>query len=217
MNIQLLYCFLFFLCFVFILLFCEFLYKKRVQAEYTRKIAHSMSTLLCLSVPVFFSSRWYALLFVIGSFSILYIGKWKQFLPSIHSVERKTYGAFLLPVAIGISYYVSVLKQDNTFFILPVLILAISDPLACYFGTTYKSKVLKSNKTVIGTLVFFWSSLIICTVILLHQSADFKNFGIALFISVIASGIELISPHGSDNLTIPVSVILSLMLFDAIL
>jgi dolichol kinase len=132
-------------------------------------------------------------------------------------VGRKTYGAFLLPVSIGIAYYVSVWKQDNLFFILPIFVLAISDPLACYFGTTYKSKVLKSNKTVIGTLVFFLSTLIICTTILLHRSANFKSVGIALCISVIASGTELISPNGSDNLTIPLSVILSLILFDMIL
>lgn len=217
MNLQLLYCFLFFLCFVLILSFCEFLRRKGVQAEYTRKIAHSLSTLLCLSVPVYFSSHWYALLFVIVSFFILYIGKRKQFLNSIHSVKRKTYGAFLLPVSIGIAYYVSVWKQDNTFFILPIFVLAISDPLACYFGTTYKSKVLISNKTAIGTLFFFLSTLIICTAILLHQSADFKSLGIAFSISVFVSGIELLSPNGSDNLTIPVSVILSLLLFGAIL
>jgi dolichol kinase len=162
---------------------------------------------------VYFSSHWYALLFVVGAFFILYIGKRKQFLCSIHSVERKTYGAFLLPVAIGIAYYVSVWQQDNVFFILPILVLAISDPLACFFGTAYKSKILKSNKTVIGTLVFFLSTLIICITILLHQSADFKSLGIALCISVIVSGIELISPNGSDNLTIPLSVILSLILF----
>jgi dolichol kinase len=193
------------------------LHRKGVQAEHTRKIAHSLSTLLCLSVPVFFSSHWYALLFVVGSFFILYIGKRKQFLNSIHSVERKTYGAFLLPVSIGIAYYVSVWQQDNTFFILPVIILAISDPLASYFGTTFKSKVIKSNKTLIGTLAFFLSTLIICNALLLHQPADLKMIGITFVISIIVSAIELISPNGSDNLTIPLSVIISLKLVNTIL
>ena len=104
MNLQLLYCFLFFLCFIFILVLCECLYKKGVQVEYTRKLAHTFSTLLCLSVPFYFSSNWYALLFVIGAFSILYMGNKKQRLNSIHAVDRKTYGAFLLPLSIGITY-----------------------------------------------------------------------------------------------------------------
>ena len=128
MNLQLLYCFLFFLCFAFILLHCEILYKKGVQVEYTRKIAHSMSTLLCLSVPAFFSSHWNALLFIIASYLVLYIGKRKCFLHSIHSVGRNTYGVFLLPVSIGIAYYVSVWKQNNLFFILHIFVLPAIAP-----------------------------------------------------------------------------------------
>jgi dolichol kinase len=176
-----------------------------------------LSTLLCLSVPVFFSSHWYALFFVIGSFSLLYIGYKKHLLNSIHSVGRKTYGAYLLPVSIGITYYVSLLLQNNLFFILPVVVLAISDPLACSFGKMYKSKVLRSGKTIIGTLVFFLSTLIISSTILLYQSPEIKMAGIALGVSVIASGVELMSSKGSDNLTIPLSIIISLILFDIIL
>ena len=217
MNLQLLYSFLFFLCFILILVFCEFLYKKGFQVEYTRKVAHSLSTLFCLSVPFCFSSYWYVLLLVIGSFSMLYIGRKKQLLNSIYAVDRKTYGAYLLPVSIGITYYLSLLLQNNLFFILPVVVLAISDPLACYFGKGYKSNVLISGKTIVGTSVFFLSTLIICCLILFYQSTGTRTIGIALGISVITSGVELISPNGSDNLTIPLSVIASLVLFDAIL
>ena len=216
MNLKLLYCFLFFLCFIFILVICEFLHKKGLQAEHTRKLAHSLSTLLCLSVPVFFSSKWYALFFVIGSFFILYIGHKKQLLNSIYFVNRKTYGAYLLPVSIGITYYISQWLQNNLFFLLPIVVLAISDPLACYFGTIYKSKILTSSKTIIGTLAFFLSTIIISSLILFHQSTGVRTAGSALGISVITSGVELISPHGSDNLTIPLSVIISLMLFNSI-
>ena len=216
MNRQLLYCFLFFLCFILILVFCEFLYKKGFQVEHTRKLSHSLSTLLCLSVPVCFSSHWYALLFVIGSSLVLYIGKRKQLLHSIHSVGRKTYGAYLLPVSIGIVYYLSIWLQNNLFFVLPVVVLAISDPLACYLGQMYKSKILKSGKTVIGTLTFFLSTLVISSSILLYQSTDIKTAGIALGVSVIVSGVELISPNGSDNLTIPLSMIALLVLFDVL-
>jgi dolichol kinase len=213
MNLQLLYCFLFFLCFALILVLCEFLHKKGLPVEHTRKIAHTLSTLLCLSVPVLFSSYWYAILIVTGSLSTLYIGNRKQLLNSIHSVNRRTYGAYLLPVSIGITYYISQYLQNNLFFVLPVIILAISDPLACYFGKKYKSKVLKSGKTIIGTLAFFLSTLIICSAILLYFSVGIKIPGIALCISLLVSGVELISPNGSDNLTIPLSVIVLLMFF----
>ena len=216
MNIELIYCFLFFLCFVLILVFCEILYKKGLPVEYTRKIAHSLSTLLCLSVPFCFSSYWYALLFVVGAVLILAIGRKKQRLKSIHAVGRKTYGAYLLPVSIGITYYLSLLLHNNLFFVLPVVILAISDSLACCFGQICKSKVLKSGKTLIGTLAFFLSTLVICTVILFHQSIGIKMAAIAFGISLIVTVVELMSPNGSDNLTIPLSAIAALVLFDVV-
>jgi dolichol kinase len=153
------------------------------------------------------------LILVISSFLILYIGNKKSLLNSICSVDRKTCGAYLLPVSIGVTYYISIWwLQNNLFFILPIVILAISDPLAYYFGTVYKSKRIKSGKTAIGTLAFFLSTFIICSLIFWFQSAEIKNIGIALCISVVVSVIELISPNGTDNLTIPLSVIVLLML-----
>jgi len=213
MNIQLIYCILFFLCIALILVFCEFLYKKGLNVEYTRKLAHTLSTLLCLVVPVLFSSHWYVLLITIISFSILYIGQRKQLLNSVHSVKRKTFGAYFLPVSFGATYYISLWLQNNIFFILPIVVLAISDPLACCFGKTFKSKIIKSGKTLIGTSVFFLSTFIICSAFLFSQSMGINAIGIAIIISAIVSGVELASPNGSDNLTIPLSMIVSLLLF----
>jgi dolichol kinase len=53
--------------------------------------------------------------------------------------------------------------------------------------------------------------------ILYSQSTGKQITGIALGVSVVVSVVELISPNGSDNLTIPLSVIGSFMLFDKIL
>ena len=218
MDFQLLYCFLYLSCFFLVILFCEFLHKKGLSAEYTRKLGHSLPSLSCLFLPFFFSTHWYVLLLVILSFATLYIGNSKHLINSICSVERKTFGAYLLPFSIGITYYISVwCLQNNLFFILAISILAISDPLACYFGKTFKSKIFKSGKTIMGTLAFFLSTFIICSLILWSQSTGIKIIGIALGLSIIVSVIELISPKGSDNLTVPLSVIGSLMLVDKIL
>ena len=218
MNFQLLYCFLFLSLFFFIIVFCKFLHKKGLHVEYTRKLGHILSTLSCLFMPICFSSHWYILTLSIFSFAILYIGNRNHLLNPICSIDRKTYGAYLLPISICITYYISIWwLKNNLFFILPITVLAVSDPLACYFGKRYKSKVLKFGKTAIGSLAFFLSSLIICTSILLHQSTEVKTISIALGTSIITSGIELISPNGSDNLTIPLSMIASLVLLDIIL
>jgi phosphatidate cytidylyltransferase len=218
MNFQLLYCFLYVFCFFLVIIFCEFLHKKGLSTEYTRKLGHFLSCFSCLFLPFFFSNHWYVLLLVILSFTILYVGNTQHLINSICSVERKTCGAYLLPVSIGVTYYLSVWwLQNNLFFILSLAVLAISDPLACYFGKTFQSKTLKSGKTLIGALAFFLSAFIIFSLILYSQSTGKQITGIALGVSVIVSVVELISPNGSDNLTIPLSVIGSLTLFDKIL
>ena len=213
MDIQAIYCFLFFLCIGLILTFCEFLYKKGLHVEYTRKLAHSLSTLSCLIVPIIFTTPWYALLITIVSFTVLYYGQRKQLINSVHSVKRKTLGAYFLPISFGATYYAALLLQNNLFFNLPIVVLAISDPLACCFGKTFKSKILKSGKTLMGTSVFFLSTFIICSAFLLSQSLGINAIGIAIIISAIVSAVELFSPNGSDNLTIPLSTIAALLLF----
>lgn len=218
MDSQLFYCFLYLSCFFLVIIFCEFLHKKGLPVEYTRKLGHSLPCLSCLFLPFFFSTHWYVLLLVILSFAILYIGNSRHLISSIYSVDRKTYGTYLLPVSIGLTYYISVWwLQNNLFFILSIAVLAISDPLACYFGKTFESKTLKSGKTIIGALAFFLSTFFICGIILWSQLLEIKVIGIALGVSVIVTIVELISLKGSDNLTIPLSVIGSLMLFEKIL
>lgn len=211
------YCFLFLLCLALIVVFCEWLYRKGLDAEYTRKTAHSLSTLQCLLFPVFFTSHWYALILVIITSSILYIGRRKHFFKSIDSIKRKTCGSYLLPVSIGTVYFLSLLLDDWIFFVLPVVVLAVSDSLACVCGRICKSRYLMTGKTVAGTIVFFLSTFTISCGVLLFQSAGIKAFGVALGISVITTGVELISPNGSDNLTISLSVIVSLLLLDTVL
>jgi phytol kinase len=217
MNFQLLYCFLFLLGYTLIVILCEFLHKKGIPVEYTRKLAHCFSCLLSLLIPVFFCSHWYISGLVIIAFSMLYTGYRKQLFASINSVSRKTCGAYLLPVSIGITYYISLFLHNSLFFILPVVVLAISDPLACCFGKKYGSKILKSGKTAMGTLIFFLSSFIICSLVLWYQSTGIKTITVALGVSIIASGIELLSPNGSDNITVPLSVIVSFVLFASVL
>jgi phosphatidate cytidylyltransferase len=205
MDWQFLYCCLFCAGYLLLLAFCELLHKKGLDAEYTRKLAHTVSTLSCLLFPVLFSSPWYVFILMSIAFCILFFGYHAKKFVSINAVNRETYGSFLLPVSIGITYYLSLFFRNQLLFTLPILILAISDSLACVCGKIFKSKNLRPHKTVIGTSVFFLSTFVISNCLLYSQSLELKNAWIALGISVVTSAVELISSKGSDNLTIPLS------------
>jgi len=217
MNTQWMYCILLLSFYILIIILCEWLLNKGLDVEYTRKMAHILSTLSCLFYPFLFTSHYYILILAVVTSLFLYFGRRKQLFKSINSINRKSCGSYLLPISIGIIYYLSLLQKDWIFFVLPVIVLAISDPFACVFGKRYKSRYLKSNKTLIGSIVFFISTLIISYLVLLYQSTTISILGIVIFISIIATVVELFSPNGTDNLTIPLSVFGSLSLLGIIL
>lgn len=73
----------------------------------------------------------------------------------------------------------------------------------------------KLNKTWLGSGAFFVTSFVISIIALyFHREIfDLKTFWLALAVAVTSTLAELISWRGSDNLTIPLSVVLILVLF----
>ena len=222
MNYQIIFTILFLIGFITILFFAEFLYKKNdVKSEYTRKFAHVFATLSSLSFVLIFQSHWYVLFLGLTFFFILYIGKKNNKFKSIDSVERKTGGSYLLPIAIYIMFYISDVFDTTLYFILPILILGISDPLAGIFGTYFKQKtrVIKLgkhlfNKTIIGSTAFFISTFFLTFITLYFFGFSIQNILIlAILISLTDTFVEIISSKGIDNITVPLITFLILFLY----
>lgn len=210
---QILYFCSFCVGYALIILFCELLHKKmKLKSEYTRKLAHVISTLSCLLFPVLFSTHWYVAALGIGCFFILYYSKQNVFFHSIDSVGRKTFGSFLLPLSICMSYYIALYYTNFTLFTLPIVVLAISDSLACVIGKKWKSRHLVLGKTAMGTFAFFVSTFIICFFILYPHNRPEKIILLSFCISISATIAELLTPNGMDNITIPVSIIGTLLI-----
>lgn len=74
----------------------------------------------------------------------------------------------------------------------------------------------KLNKTYVGTGAFFVSSFIISVIALYFNRMvfDLKTFWLALGIAVVSTLTELFSVKGIDNLLIPLSVVMMLLLFN---
>lgn len=207
----------------FLLYFNDQLHKRfGIASEYTRKLAHFSATASTLSFPFLFTSHWYVLGLAIVFFLILLLSMNTRYLKSIHEIDRYSAGSFLLPPAIYLPFLISVKTGDPFMFILPVLILAVSDPLAGLAGYIFREGnpqiVLfswKLRKTVYGSSAFFISSFVLSLIALgidAHQiGAD--TIIAALFIAAASTTTELLSPGGSDNLTVPLIVILVLSLY----
>jgi len=220
MKTQFYFLFLYIFAFLVILALSEFIYKRvKISAEYTRKISHIISTLTSLTFVYTFQSHWFVLALAAFSFLLLYIGKQKNAFQSIENVSRQTQGSYLLPIGIYISFALSDFMNNRLLFVLPILLLGISDASAGMMGILYQTK--KSNisilgrtpgKSYAGTFTFLTSSFIISFATIMAFGYNIpKVIVLTIYISLATTITELISPYGSDNLTIPIvaSIILA--------
>lgn len=215
--------FLYLVAIVLLLVFNELNYRKfKIKGEFTRKFAHFVSTLAVVPFPYIISSHWYVLILAFIFFVALFVTQYSKQLKSIHDIKRRSVGSYLLPLSIYVTFLVASIHEVKFYYILPMLILAICDPIAAIMGMNIKKKnqniiILGTNtgKTIIGSSSFFLTSLIICIIALYfnREVFDFKTFWLAVLVSVISTMAELFSWRGSDNLTIPLSVCLTLLLF----
>lgn len=215
--------FIFLIAISFLLVTTELIYRRLgLKGEITRKFAHFTATLSTITFPYLFDDHWYVLALASFFFIVLFVSRHGTNLKSIHDISRKSIGSYLLPVSIYITFLISILIGNKFVFILPMLILAISDPLAGILGINlknYNHKIklfgFKTNKTWLGSGSFLISSFIISIIALYFNRMvfDTKTFWLALSIAVLSTLAELLSRWGTDNLTIPMSVLLLLMLF----
>ncbi|HDJ33860.1 MAG TPA: phosphatidate cytidylyltransferase [Bacteroidetes bacterium] len=223
MGNQLALMFIFMTGIICLLVFNEMVYRRLdLKGEITRKFAHFTATLSTIVFPYLFEDHWYVLAMAVFFFIILFISRNGTQLKSIHDIDRKSVGSYVLPAAIYLTFLVSLLLENKFLFILPMLILAICDPMAGVLGLNLKKNNyhiringIRLEKTILGTLSFLVSSFLISIVALyFHRLAiDLKTFWLALLIGFSSTLAELLSTKGFDNLLIPLSVILILIIF----
>jgi len=222
MRIQMGLTVIFLMAFLLLLTFNELVYRRLgLKGEITRKFAHFSATLSTITFPYLFDDHWYVLALAVIFFILLFVSRNQAYLRSIHGIERVSIGSYLLPVAIYLTFLVSHLLNDRFLFILPILILAICDPVAGILGINlqqYNHKIRifkwKLQKTWLGSLSFFISCFIISIIALYFNQLELglKTLLTALIISFVSTIAELLSWKGTDNLLIPMSVLIILVL-----
>ena len=203
--------------FLFVLLSGEVIhFRLNVKSEYSRMIAHFSAGVICLFLLPRLSSPVYVLALCIQSAAFLYLSrKWDLF-ASHNKVIRKTYGSPLFFAGIMLSFLSYLQMRDIAYFVLPVTVLTFSDPLAALAGMNIKNgKTIKlfklniSGKTYPGSFIFFISSFLIFFIGLPYYSNPdplLKVF-IALALSFAAAFTEAISSYGTDNITVPLVIL----------
>jgi len=213
-------CILFSLSFLALFAIGELLFHKvKLKSEYTRKLTHIGGALITLLFPIYLPNHWTVLILSSLFGAILFITDKYDLLKSVHSVKRVTFGGFLFPVAIYISFVAYEYMNDLTYFYLPVLILAFCDPAAALVGQNFPFipiKLGKETKTVSGFMAFIVLSIAICFIWygqFMHEDVSSKSV-LIFTIAIVTSIVEFLSKKGIDNVSIPAIVLSILFLFD---
>ncbi len=205
---------------VFLVLFAsaELLFHKfNVKAELTRKYVHLSTGLLTMLFPPYVQNPW-LVLFLCASFLIILLTSLKfDLLKSINGVNRETRGSILFPIIVFGCFMVYYSYGQYVFYYIPILILAICDPVAALVGKRFpfgRYTFIGHTKTLSGSLGFFIVATVLSYLLLtlVGEYSSKSSFLAAIFISFATVVAEAVSHKGYDNLTIPASAIFVLFL-----
>lgn len=177
--------------------------------EITRKFIHISVASFAASWPFFMSWSNVELMSLL-LFGGVVLSKRMAFFRSIHDVKRLTWGEVFFPISMGMA---ALLSQNEWVFAAAMLHLGLADGLAAIagtlFGDKHRYKVLGHTKSRAGSLTFWVCSFIILLIFgVLHGPHD--SWTILLWLPLLATAFENIGIGGSDNIIVPMLIVIML-------
>jgi len=187
------------------------------KVEHTRKFVHFSCGLAALTFSYIFQSHWSVLALCIAFSLIIIISKRRNLLQSIHGVERITQGGIYHPIAIYLTFLLSLYMNQPLFYVIAILVLSVSDAFAALVGVSYGVnfyKVEKDLKSWEGSIIFFLCTFLIVhiSLLLFTETGRVESVLIGLYAAIMVTIVEAISFRGTDNLFVPLVTIYVLYL-----
>lgn len=190
------------------------------SAEFTRKLVHISVGVLIFFAPTLFSYSLPAIVlavtFIVVNYAAIRLGLFK----SMHDTGRKSYGTVYYPLAF-LLLVVFLWYSDPVVISASMLVLALADAAAAIVGENVKHphryNLSGDGKTVQGSTAMFVTTFaaVLASVAFLSKGERVELLelaAVAFVASATATAWEAISSKGLDNLTIPLSVALTLFI-----
>jgi phytol kinase len=209
------------------------LYKRlaspRPHPELLRKLLHVGMGLVTLSFPWLFDSAWPIIVLVVLSIGLLLSLRLVEQLREsvgqvVGGVQRSSPGEVYFPLGMallwGLYLYGEGDRPDRRLlcYIIPALLLALSDALAALVGVWYgqlRYETPDGTKTHEGSLAFFFCSFLCVHVplLLMTDVGRAETLLIAILLALMMTLFEAIAWSGLDNLVLPVLAYALLQLY----
>ncbi len=187
------------------LLLSMVVYKLGVPKKYTRKIVH-----------ILIGAEWFILHHTVGASihfiivcliftALIWVSYAKSLMPMISSDKDNAPGTVYFCISMTVMAVISYFVSDFALaFGMAVLCTSVGDGFACVIGnliTKCNPKIYK-NKTLIGTVAAFLFSFVSLLLFSYFYELNLSIWQTAS-IALLASGLELVTAAGLDNITLP--------------
>jgi phytol kinase len=188
----------------FILILSLLLAKLNTKQEYNRKFIHISISHWWLLAMVYFHSVYIA---IIPPITFLFANILSRRYNLIKPMERKhdqDLGTIYYPISMLVLTILCFGYLKTPYLgLIGLFLLGYGDGLAAVIGKKYGHIKIYRNKTLAGTLTMFTVSFIVL-IILLSVFNPAYMIPFSIIIATVATLLELYSPSGTDNLTVPI-------------
>lgn len=183
----------------------EFVKRKGVPQEWSRKTAHIGAGLLAIPFPWMFKSVWPIIILCSSFFLIMLVSKSMNFFQGVHGVKRKSHGAFVFPLVIILVFC---LAEEPLHYAIPIAVLSLSDAMAALIGKRYgkhQFHTLGETRSMEGSTAFFFPTFLLVHIplLLLTDTGRTECVLMAFGCAILVTAFEMISVRGLDNVFIP--------------
>jgi phytol kinase len=190
-----------------VFLVTEFFYKRGCRPLLTRKIGHLAGAFVSLILPYWFNVT-FAIGIAVFFSSFLWWTKKNKTMKGLNASNGETHGAALFPLGIMLSF-IFFAQQHLAIYNTSILILALADGLAGFYGYLYGKKKfsITGQKTYLGSGLFFLSTLLILLALIYYIFGfiSFLAICLAMISAMIITLVEASLGKGWDNLAIPLA------------
>jgi len=206
--------------YIALVIVCAKLFERKGK-EVSRKFIHIMLGNWWIIAMIFFDNVWFAsfgpALFVI----INYISYKKNLIKVMEREQQDGFGTVYYALSLLILAVLSFgIYKNPVLGLIPTLVMAYGDGFAAIVGKNLKSKRYKlsdTKKSFAGSLTMFLIALIFIGGYLIYTHTDVFWTGthwplISIMMAFIVTAVEAFSGKGWDNITVPISTVLLIIL-----
>ena len=191
----------------------------RLSVDLTRKFVHIAVGMIAFPLVILFQAWQFAIIPPLVFIVVNYVSYRRQIFAGMETGERGQLGTVYFPISFSI--LIPLLWPQPALLVASLMPLTWGDAFAALIGQRFGARrftILGQTRSIEGTsAMFVFSLLAVFLTLLFFAQPIATSFVFALIVALIASIVEAFSPFGIDNLTVPLSSAIVLVVLNGVI